>query len=146
MIPQSALGAGHWSSTIDFQVATDWNGTSVVWGAPERIALLQSPEDANDGLDNDSDGMIDERIVVWTTNVGLPSERSTVLQRDVPESAAGEIAGNAIDENGNGLLSEPGLSFEFVGDEVVIRLSLQARDGSAATIEQSEERRIAFRN
>jgi prepilin-type N-terminal cleavage/methylation domain-containing protein len=146
VVPQSALGAGVWSPLVDFQVATGWNGVGVDWGAPERIALLPSPEDADDGVDNDSDGLIDERVVVWTTDVGLATERSTVLLRDVPELMAGELAGNAVDENGNGLRNEAGLSFEFVGDQVVIRLSLQGRDSSNTPIEFSEERRIAFRN
>jgi prepilin-type N-terminal cleavage/methylation domain-containing protein len=146
MIPQSLLGAGVGSPIVDFQVASGWNGANITWGPPERIALLPSPEDPDDGRDNDSDGLIDERIVVWTTNVGLASQRSAVLRRDVPERLAGEIAGNGIDENGNGLMNEAGLSFEFVDDQVVIRHSLQGRDSSNATIVHSEERRIAFRN
>ena len=146
MIPQSVLGAGIGSAVVDFQVANGWNGASIDWLPPERIALLPSPEDPNDGIDNDSDGLIDERIVVWTTDVGLANQRSLVIRRDVPEFLSGEVAGNGVDENGNGLLNEGGLVFEFVGDEVVIRLSLQGRDSSGGMIEHSEERRIAFRN
>jgi prepilin-type N-terminal cleavage/methylation domain-containing protein len=146
MIPQSLLGPGLWSPVVDFQIARNWSGASVNWGPPERIALLPSPEDPDDGLDNDSDGKIDERYVVWTTDVGLPTQRIVVLRRDVPEHLAGEIAGNGIDDNGNGLIDEAGLSFEFVGDQVVIRLSLQGHDSANATIEHTEERRIAFRN
>jgi hypothetical protein len=146
VIPQSALGAGLWSPVVDFQVARGWNGAAVDWGPPERIALQPSPEDPDDGLDNDTDGLIDERIVVWSTDVGAAAQRDLVIRRDVPERLAGETAGNGIDENGNGLLNEAGLSFEFVGEQVVIRLSLQGRDSSNATIVQSEERQIALRN
>ncbi len=148
VIPQSALGPGLWSQVIDFQVASGWNAaaSTVTWQAPERMALLPSPEDPNDGIDNDTDGLIDEHVVTWITDVGSANERTLVIRRDVPERLAGEIAGNAVDENGNGLVNEAGLCFEFDVDHVVIRLSLQGRDNSNATIEHSEERRIAFRN
>jgi len=146
MIPQSLLGAGQWSSIVDLQVAIGWNGATVDWGTPERLALLVSPEDPDDGVDNDTDGMVDERIVVWITDVGLGTQRTTLVRRDVSELMAGEIAGNGIDDNGNGLVDEAGLAFEFVDDQVVIRLSLQGLDSSNAIIEHTEERRIAFRN
>jgi len=146
VIPQYVLGAGVASALVDYQVADGWNGASVVWRPAERIALLPATEDADDGVDNDSDGLIDERIVVWTTDFGLVTERRMTIRRDVPERLAGEIPGNGIDENGNGLLNENGLSFEFFDDQVVIRLSLEGRDSSGARIEHSEERRIAFRN
>jgi hypothetical protein len=146
MIPQSLLGPGLWSPTVDYEVALDWNGASVQWGPPERIALLASPEDPDDGVDNDSDGLVDERIVQWTSDIGLPTQRTLVLRRNVPEHLAGELAGNGIDDNSNGLKDEAGLSFEFVGDQVVIRCSLQGRDSAGAIIEHTEERRVAFRN
>jgi len=146
MIPQSLLGAGLGSPVVDLQVANGWSGVAINWDPPERIALMPSPEDPDDSVDNDSDGMIDERIVVWTRDVGMTSQSSTVLRRDVPERLAGEIPGNGVDENGNGLLNENGLCFEFIDDNVVIRLSLQGRDSANAIIEHTEERRIAFRN
>jgi prepilin-type N-terminal cleavage/methylation domain-containing protein len=146
VIPQSVLGAGLWTSTVDFQRAGDWNGASVDWSPAERIELVASPDDPNDGIDNDSNGLIDERIVLWTVDVGLSTESRRAIGVDVPEVLAGEIAGNGLDDNGNGLRDEAGLAFEFVGEQIVIRLSLQGRDSSKARIEHSEERRVAFRN
>ncbi len=146
VIPQSVLGPGLWSSTVDFQRAGDWNGASVDWAPAERIELIASAEDPDDGVDNDSDGLIDERVVVWITDVGLSTERRRVLVKDVPETLAGEIAANGVDDNGNGLRDEPGLCFEFSGEQIVIRLSLQGRDSSNARIEHSEVRRVALRN
>jgi hypothetical protein len=146
VIPQSALGAGMGADTVDLQVATDWNGAAVVWAPQEQIALVESLDDPDDGDDNDSDGRVDERRVVWTTDVGLPTQRTTVLCEDVAEALAGEIPGNLRDDNGNGLIDERGLVFQFIDDRVVVRLTLQGRESSGAIVAVFSERTIAFRN
>ena len=77
----------------------------VVWSAPEEIRL------EGDGVEwRENPDAIDERKVVWTN-----------LVRPLLE---GELE-NGIDDNGNGLIDEDGLSFVIEGDNVTIRLTLE---------------------
>ena len=67
---------------------------------------------------------IEEGSVVLTT--GARGEQREVLTHRVQPLLLGE-AWNGVDDNGNGLIDEAGLSFTLAGNEVHVRLSLQAR-------------------
>jgi len=114
------------SSFIDFRVPAWIPATGIVWGRVTRIELTPDPGDPVDGVDNDGDGLIDERQVVIRRDFGGPSEIDTILVRDVASLLTGETK-NGVDDNGNGLQDEPGLVFERLTDgSVRIRLTLQA--------------------
>ena len=116
---------------------------------PDSVALTETCED---DVDNDGDGLVDERRVVWIRKPGQPDERRTVLCRDVPKWFEGEIPGNSLDDNGNGLVDGMGLAFDFAEgfpDErryVRILLSLETRDGEGRPITTTVERFVSFRN
>lgn len=131
---------------FDFQLATGWDGTAVVWSPVESLRLVASPNDPNDGVDNDSDGRIDERVLLWTRDVGLLTEQVTELCDDVPETMIGETAGNGSDDNGNGLTDEPGVAFEFLPERIVVRIGLDGLDGAGSQVVHVAERGIALRN
>jgi prepilin-type N-terminal cleavage/methylation domain-containing protein len=91
---------------IDFKrgLGADASG-KVVWGPLERFSLVY--DEANNGVDDDGDGLVDEGRLVWTENPGLAGERSTVLCEGVREYLAGETF-DGTDENKNGLIDERG--------------------------------------
>ncbi|HVS08822.1 MAG TPA: prepilin-type N-terminal cleavage/methylation domain-containing protein [Planctomycetota bacterium] len=146
VIPQWGGGPGVGTSLVEFQPAIGWAAGATVWGPLERIQLADDPADPDDGVDNDSDGTIDEKRVLWITDVGLPTQRTLVLCGSVRDSLAGELPANGLDDNGNGLIDEAGLVFAFDADSVTVRITLEKRDGSGQVISHTAQRNIAFRN
>ena len=132
------------STVVDYQSAATV-GFGLGWGDLERIELRVSPGDADDGVDNDGNGLIDERQVIWTINPGLADESEQVLCSRVAEFLEGELE-NGLDDNDNGLIDEGGLSFDFGDNSVTVRLTCQARDPGGFLIESTVQRTIAFRN
>ena len=140
--PQSAAP---WSGeSVDYQRGrgADADG-NLLWGPTERIALEY--DEADDDIDNDGDGLVDEGRLVWIENPGAAGERRIVLCQDVREYLEGETFDGA-DENDNGLIDERGFALDFDGRSVTVRLSLQARDRRGQILTATVERTIAFRN
>jgi len=123
--------AGRAAGQVDYRTV---EGFDVVQGEIDegplrRIGRIPSPEDPNDGLDNDSDGLVDEGNVVLVLDTAATPACELVLASGVTEVLEGEIAGNNADDNGNGLVDEGGLSLQWQngGTSVVIRATLGAR-------------------
>ena len=130
---------------VDYQRAVDATGGVLTWGAPERLSFEYSQGELDDGVDNDGNGLIDEGRVVWTENPGLANEKSAILCNWVREYLEGETE-DGTDENGNFLLDERGLSFDFDGNRVTVRLTLECLDPQGFRITRTVQRTIAFRN
>jgi prepilin-type N-terminal cleavage/methylation domain-containing protein len=112
--------------SVEFMTPASFEGGAVLW-EPREITTELEGEELDDGLDNDGDGLVDERRVVLLEAAGTPEERRVVLASGVSELFEGELANNA-DDNGNGLNDEPGLAFSADGDVVFVRLCCQRRD------------------
>jgi len=132
------------ASQLDFQIST-WVSPNVILGNTARIGFEYTPDEPNDGVDNNGNGLIDEGRVVLTTDVGLGSEGRQVLCRGVSESFEGEVSGNGLDDNRNGLRDEGGCSFDFDGDRVTIRLTLAATDSQGLVISRTFTRTVALK-
>lgn len=130
---------------LQYLNAVDFDGAQVLWSAPRRLALELEPGELDDGLDNNGNGLVDERCVVLTENLGLLNERRLVLTRWVPELAEGELA-NGADDDGNGLVDEPGFSVERIGETLIVRLSLQKRDSEGRLLNRSASTSTRIRN
>jgi hypothetical protein len=142
--PPPAPGAVE--STIEFTRANDLVGGVPTWEAPERIELIESPADPADGIDNDGNGLVDECHVVWIREVGTAAEKSMTLARHVREAAPGEVLGNLVDDNGNGLVDEPGLTFVFGEEEVGVLLWLERRTPDGHMVPVALSSTVFFRN
>lgn len=134
------------SDWVEFQRANDHDGVNVVWGALERLTFEYDPDELDDGLDNDGDGLVDEGRAVWIRDPGGAGERRVVLAWPVPEVSLGEIPGNGIDDDGNGLVDEDGLAFEITGNRMRIVLTIHwlGEDGQLQEIQ--DERVVVMRN
>jgi prepilin-type N-terminal cleavage/methylation domain-containing protein len=121
--PVTALGA----DTLTFQTPAAVSALGVVtWAAPMRFALQMDDGEADNGLDDDGDGLIDERRLTLTRNIGTISERTSVLCHGVAAWLEDETGGNGLDDNGNGLVDERGFSVRRTGDLLTVRLTVQA--------------------
>lgn len=95
---------------IDYEVSLGIQGGQLVLGDPERIELVPGTGQ-----------------VFWRKNPDLPEERSLVWSKSVPDLFEDE-APNGLDDNGNGLVDERGLSFDMEGSKITVRLELERPD------------------
>lgn len=116
-------GSTSTSTVTYFPIEGVQNGTPI-WGDSTRIARIASPEDANDGVDNDSDGLVDEGQLVLTRDVGGAGQFTYVLCSNVPELLEGETA-DGSDENLNGLTDEAGFCIQRIGTMLTVRISVE---------------------
>lgn len=119
-------------------------------GAPhtvnERIFLERSPTDPDDGIDNDGNGLADDCSVVWVRDPGGADELRAIVCNRVPDALEGEIDGNLLDDNENGLVDERGLSLDFVDAGVRVRLTVVEQDKAGRDVTRTVERVVWFRN
>jgi hypothetical protein len=116
------------SSSIDYECMLGVEDGAAVWGDPSRIELV-----------------IDGGQVVWMENPGTSKERRVVWTRFVPEFLEDELP-NGVDDNGNELFDEAGLTFGMEDGQVVICLTLRRRDEGQIVYTRTFERRVTCRN
>jgi prepilin-type N-terminal cleavage/methylation domain-containing protein len=117
-----------YSSDLRYQVHVGVEDGEVVWGDPERIFHV-------DGEDQ----------VIWSQNPDEPEERRVVWSNLVQDLLEGETI-NGIDDNGNGLIDESGLTFTMDRDSVTIRISLLREIPGGNTITRTVETTVTCRN
>jgi prepilin-type N-terminal cleavage/methylation domain-containing protein len=120
--PTTSLG----TDTITFQRPESVTAAGVViWQPSTMLALLMDEGEADNGVDDDGDGLVDERRLSITRNMGTPQQKTTVLCHGVCAWMDGEIP-NGLDDNGNGVVDERGFSLKRTGDLLNVRLALEA--------------------
>lgn len=84
--------------------------------------------------------------VTWYERPGAADERKVVWARWVADFAKGEVPNNGLDDNGNGLIDEKGLSFDVDGNSVTIRVTLQRPGPGGTWITKDLETTVTCRN
>jgi hypothetical protein len=130
---------------LSFRVNHGWSAGAVVWGPEISIRWEPDPADPLDGIDNDRDGIADEGQVVWIRNPGAIDEERQLWLADVPRLLAGENQNN-LDDNGNGVIDERGLSFALDGNVLTIRLSAARADADRRVAVRTVETSVRMRN
>lgn len=133
------------TTTCDFRKCEGFAGGGMVQSTLNSVRLRPNPADPNDGIDNNSNGLVDECEVVLMRNVGAADQQTIPLAGFVREYLQGETP-NGADENGNGLVDERGLCFSINNDTLTIRLTLEALDTERRVITRSVETAIHIRN
>jgi len=141
----SACAPPYGAYSLTFRTPNGFTAGAATWGNQQIIEWQPSPSDPVNGVDNDNNGLIDDGVLVWRRNVGLSTEGKVVLCRWVPYLAPGELA-NSVDDNGDGLADERGLSFKLVGNALTVRLSIKRKSVDGTMITTTSERTIALRN
>lgn len=137
--------APSFTDNLTYQKNTGWNGTGIIWGPTQLLELRYDPGDPNDGVDNNGNGLVDECILVLTTDVGGADEREVVLTRWVREYLEGEEP-NSADDNGNGVEDERGFSLDVVGTVWNVRLTLERHDATGRLVTHTVETSVRPRN
>jgi prepilin-type N-terminal cleavage/methylation domain-containing protein len=112
--------------TVIFRKSRGAEGGEIEWGPRQSFELR--------------DGGI-----VWIRDVDAESPRAVVLTGGVRALAEGESA-NGADDNGNGLVDEPGLSFELSGRTLTIRLTLERADRVGGVLTRTMTTSVKLRN
>ena len=127
MLEKSSWGKKH-TSDIRYSFSLGLEDGVVVWSDPEEIRLSATGE-----------------AVEWLGNPGTPEEQRVVWSHLVSPFLEGELL-NGLDDNGNGLIDEEGLSFVIDGQRVVIRLTLNRPEVNGRTAQETIERVVTCRN
>ena len=134
------------SAVATFQHPTGVSGAGIVlWDVPSRIEILVDTNEIDNGADDDGDGLVDERRLVFTRSVGTAAQQSVTLCHGIPELMPGETV-NALDDNGNGILDEAGFNIRRVGDLLTVRLCVQQAFGEGQVATSSMETSIVLHN
>lgn len=132
-------------STLTFTPIIGAGLTAPVWDAPRRLQLSFSPTDANDGVDNDGDGVVDDCQLELVLDIGTADQRTIVLRQHLREYYAGETF-NGIDDNGNGLTDERGFHVTRTGSLLTVRICVEQPGRGGATLIDTLETSIDVRN
>jgi len=133
-------------STITFQHPIGVSAAGVVsWDSQSSFALQLAPGETDNGLDDDGDGLIDERCLVLTQGIGTAQQASTVICTGIPELATGETA-NGLDDDGNGVIDEAGFNIRKVGDLLTIRLTIEVPYGEGRIAISSLKTSVVLHN
>tara|TARA_R110002072_G_scaffold101524_6_gene223540 strand:+ start:2462 stop:3133 length:672 start_codon:yes stop_codon:yes gene_type:complete len=122
----------------------DANG-ALVSGVENRLQWMRDPQELDDDIDNDGDGLIDEGRVVLTRDEGGPSERQVVLCHGVPELMEGELD-NVADDNGNGMVDETGFMLRRENALVTVWITVEGIGGDGRLVQRSVETSVRLRN
>ncbi|MFT7668976.1 MAG: prepilin-type N-terminal cleavage/methylation domain-containing protein [Planctomycetota bacterium] len=147
--PTMEVGVTNTSSLV-FQQLVDIQAGAPVYGGPTvgqvmAIRLVMDVGEVDDGIDNNGDGLIDEKRLVLARDLGVETQMLVTICHDVSEMAEGEVAGGG-DENGNGLIDEQGFDLQREGDVITIRLSIQRVSSSGVVLERTAETSLRLRN
>jgi len=116
--------------------STDSLTYQVSLGVEDGEIVLSDPEII--GLGEDSE-------LYWGQNVGEATERIVVWSRTVSELLEDELF-NGVDDNGNGIQDELGLSFVVEQSRVTIRLTLERTDRNGHVTQVTQETMVTCRN
>ena len=123
----TVLPAPFSTSEIHFETNLGVQGGALAWSQPQTIALELG----------------DRNKIVWSET--STENRRVVWSEWARNYLAGEIL-NGVDDNGNGLIDEKGLSFDLDGNSIVIRVSLEKEDRDGKPITRTMEARVTCRN
>ena len=133
------------TDSLSFQRCVGFTEGAIAWGPTTVIEFRHEPDDPDDGVDNNGNGLIDEGMIVRVENAGTSDERVVVIARGVREYLEGEIP-NDKDDNGNGLIDEAGLSFDVIGEVWTIRITLERLDAKKRSVMHTAQTSIKTRN
>jgi prepilin-type N-terminal cleavage/methylation domain-containing protein len=118
---------------------------NIIWSTQTQLALAMDDGETANGLDDNQNGLVDERKLTITYDFGLAGARTDTIAHCLPALAPGELA-NGADDDGNGVIDEKGFNLQRLGNLLTIRLAVQARAGSGDWATWSESSQLRLRN
>lgn len=120
--------APFFTDDLRYQVNLGVQDGQVVWSDPEEVAMEEAALEIHWSQNPDSE---EQRRVTWTRLV------TPFLEGEVP---------NGIDDNGNGLIDEQGLSFVIDKNAIKIYLTLQRTTSDGEVITKTVDTVVTCRN
>lgn len=142
---QATLSPDGLGSSLRFRTCIGSTGLTKDFGTLSELYWGPEPQDPTDGKDNDGDGLIDEGMVVFRTDIGEPTERTIVLANGVARHLEGEVS-NGFDDNGNGQADERGLYLKVEPNAVRVHLTLHRPGPDGRVVVQTARTLVAMRN
>ena len=133
------------SSDFSFQVVDGFSAGAPQWGPPSRLAFVLDAAEADNGLDDDGDSLIDEGNLVLTRDALSANPTVVVLCKNVAEYLEGELA-NGGDDNGNGLSDERGFTVVQNGGLLSLHLTVEQPVQGQAALRSTLKTTIFLRN
>ena len=143
LTPPAPFGA----STIDYARGEGVVGGVLAVSAARRIRWRMLDTEANDGVDNNNNGLIDEgRVELLPDSLGAPTEVIS-LGSYVREYLEGENPDGA-DNNANGVVDERGLCMTYnpTTQTVTVRVTLERFDPLGGLVTRTVENSAQVRN
>jgi prepilin-type N-terminal cleavage/methylation domain-containing protein len=116
-------------SELHFETSLGMENGVPIWSDPQKIGLTPG----------------EGQQVTWFQNPGGANEKRIVWSKWIADFAKGELL-NGIDDNGNGLIDEKGLSFVVDGNSVTIRLTIQQPGPQGTWVTKNLEATVTCRN
>ncbi len=116
------------TTSIRYQVSLGVTDGEMVWSEPEKVALEEAVRQVYWSDNPDAD---EERRIVWTSLV------APYLEGEIP---------NGMDDNGNGLIDEKGLSFTIDRNAIRMSLTLERRLDSGELQQSTVTNTVTCRN
>ncbi len=137
--------APFWASTVNYARCQGWAGGAMVVGPTRSLRFALAGGEVDNGIDDNGNGVIDERSVLLVPDTGTPAVR-IALGEYVRELAEGELP-NGADDNGNGLIDEAGLFFLHDGNGTLsISLTLERPDAWGRLVTRTLRTAVRMRN
>ncbi|MEO0653092.1 MAG: prepilin-type N-terminal cleavage/methylation domain-containing protein [Planctomycetota bacterium] len=133
------------TTDLRYNVITSMVGGVPNWSNTHRLVLQLEPGELDNGVDDDGDGLADERQLVSILDEGELNQRARILVKGVSELGLGELA-NGVDDDGDGVIDEAGFSMHQTGDLLFIELALDGRTSDTDQFTVEAETRTAVRN
>lgn len=147
-------GAQLWSGGNEDEGDVEYSYRQVMGGAggvpqlsPERrVRLDYAQGEADDGVDNNGNGLVDECRILLTMDTGTATE--IAIGGFVREFLQGETGANDADDNGNGLEDERGLclTFDLETNTVMVRLTIERLTSQGRLVTSTAETSVLLRN
>lgn len=132
-------------SAVSYARCQGWAAGAIVVGPTRSIGLALEAGEIDNGLDDNGNGVIDERRVVLVPDIAAPAE-TIGLGGWVRELAEGELP-NGLDDNGDGLTDEAGLAFRHDGNgTLTISLTLERPDAWGRLATRTLRTAVRMRN
>ncbi len=133
------------SSFVTFQTPAGFANDAIVWGPVNWLGLELEPGEQDNGVDDDGDGLVDERQLVLVRDQGGADEIRSVLTHNVREFLEGEEDNN-VDDNGNDVTDERGFNAHRDGDVLTLRLSIEEFGDKTGTVVRTLTTSVRLRN
>jgi type II secretory pathway pseudopilin PulG len=134
-------------SWIEYTRPNGFAGTAVTFGPKRRLVLRYSTTDSDNGVDDNSNGLVDECTVALIPDVLGDPTNEIALGSGVSEYLEGELP-NLADDNGNGLDDERGLcaTYDATSSTLTLRLTIERVGPGGVRLARTAQTSIRLRN